>query len=162
MPLIQQMQTRIDQKAVRKTLQEVPIPLPQLWPYIIFSPEGYHHVWLWCQKGFEIILLCWLEGQETPIHDHAGSRGLDLVRLGKMWEKVFEEKEGGHLVERTTNTLIAGGIGVIGPHLIHQTGNMGPGRLLSLHIYWRPIDRRRVRTDQPALNQESDTGRRWR
>src|SRR5262249_54125583 len=44
----------------------------------------------------EMLLLCWKQGQRTPIHDHGGSIGVVLVCEGMMTETMFDRAPEGH------------------------------------------------------------------
>jgi len=89
----------------------------------------------------EMLLLCWKQGQRTPIHDHGGSIGVVLVCEGMVTETMFERAPEGHV--RPYNTYRRGPGVVTGADVpdIHQLLNLEQdGRdLVTLHCYAPPL-----------------------
>ena len=61
-----------------------------LAPYLIFDPRSYRRVRLWRDDDWEALVLCWLPGQHTAIHDHGASTGLAYVLMGTLHEARYE------------------------------------------------------------------------
>ncbi|MEM8710806.1 MAG: cysteine dioxygenase family protein [Planctomycetota bacterium] len=122
--------------------------------YAQFRDDTYSRHLIWRCGDFEMLLLCWNEGQASPIHDHAGQQCWMAVLEGELEEVHFNEvPDGSSVAGGSVASLEAGRVkafpsgGVafidddIALHLVRPT----PGtRGVSLHLYSSPIDSCRV------------------
>jgi cysteine dioxygenase len=95
-------------------------------------------------KTFTLMLLCWNNGQQSPIHDHAGSECWVKVVRGAAVEELFtypnsDEEE---LVQTARNVHQEGSVcfmnDSIGLHRIANASQDEP--LVTLHCYSPPFD----------------------
>jgi len=109
--------------------------------YRFFSEPKYARNLIVRSEHAEMLLLCWKQGQRTPIHDHGGSIGVVLVCEGMVTETMFERAPEGHV--RPYNTYRRGPGVVTGADVpdIHQLLNLEQdGReLVTLHCYAPPL-----------------------
>jgi len=109
--------------------------------FVHFSPECYTRNLIRASELYELLVLCWSEGQASPIHDHGGQRCWMSVLDGNIRETLFDmpPARGLPLVARSRKTLARGEVAFItddvGLHEIAPDG--GPG--ISLHLYASPI-----------------------
>ena len=54
-------------------LRELPLTLDDFSGYLIFSPDRYVRNPLHDGAAYQALVLCWRNGQRSPIHDHRGS-----------------------------------------------------------------------------------------
>lgn len=114
--------------------------------YVLFDEDRYTRNLLHRCGSYELLLLCWGEGQESPIHNHDGQGCWMAVLDGEVEEVHFRQEAGkGQLIEGTTRRLSQGSVGFIEDeialHLIRPTaGRSG----ISLHLYASAIDQCRV------------------
>ncbi|KAI9203640.1 RmlC-like cupin domain-containing protein [Polychytrium aggregatum] len=98
---------------------------------------------------FNLMLLCWSEGQRSAIHDHAGSHCLMKVMDGQIVETQFEWPEGDvdvscpHSMQLKQKALysrdqVAYIHDKIGLHRVSNPSNDAPA--ISLHLYSPPYD----------------------
>ncbi|MCP4099096.1 MAG: hypothetical protein GY880_30040 [Planctomycetaceae bacterium] len=89
---------------------------------------------------YEALLLCFEPGQQTPIHDHAGSAcGVKIIK-GTATEIAYQLDPDGFLNELGKTKLTADGVVGSNDMDIHSLGNAEPKeRLVSLHIYSPPL-----------------------
>jgi cysteine dioxygenase len=60
-------------------------PSPEaLAPYLLWSHERYARNLIYRDHFFEVLALCWLPGQRTPIHSHNGQLGWVTVVQGEL------------------------------------------------------------------------------
>lgn len=93
-------------------------------------------------EDYELVLLCWEEGQQTPIHCHGGMECWVHMVQGELEEKRFEQPDA--TIEPTLTNKMA----LTSSHLSYMNDDMGfhslrniyPGRSISLHLYAKPID----------------------
>lgn len=117
--------------------------------YVNFRDDTYSRNLIWRCGDFELLILCWNEGQASPIHDHAGQQCWMAVLDGNLEEVHFADLgEAGHgspPVPGRVKVFPQGGVAFIDDdialHLVRpQAGHQG----VSLHLYSSPIDTCRV------------------
>jgi cysteine dioxygenase len=133
--------------------------------YARFRTDVYARNLIRGGEDYELIVICWQDGQRSPVHDHAGQRCWMSVLDGTIRERIFERPGGGGpLALRSSRALERGQVGYItdelGLHEIHPEG----GRAVSLHLYAKPIRACRVfcpdtgRIDQRRLTYHTVQG----
>jgi cysteine dioxygenase len=65
-------------------LAEMQLSAEALAPYTLWSSERYTRNLIYRDDWFEVIALCWLPGQRTPIHTHNGQLGWVTVVQGEL------------------------------------------------------------------------------
>ncbi|MBW7906842.1 MAG: cysteine dioxygenase family protein [Phycisphaerae bacterium] len=126
---------------LRRMLEEAPLSLEDLAPWLRFGRESYQRNLIHQGPGYHALALCWRSGQRSPIHDHRGSAcGLRVVS-GVMSETVFDRTPEGHIYPTHTHVVRAGQVCATYDMDIHQVSNLQPpGRdLVTLHIYSPPL-----------------------
>jgi len=160
-----------------KTLEKEPItsarvlayvrqmrPSPEaLAPYLLWNRERYTRNLIHRDDFFEVLALCWLPGQRTPIHSHNGQLGWVSVVQGELVCRNYRfvrspvadrvllssryEEHSGRPVEvellNSTTCEADGGVEVIDRRqTTHQIENLEKSRhgSVSLHVYSKPVD----------------------
>jgi predicted metal-dependent enzyme (double-stranded beta helix superfamily) len=117
----------------------------------LFAPPAqarYTRGRLWTDPHgrFTVVGMTWLPGQGTPVHDHAGRWGGELVVHGTMRETSYrlgERDPAGRarLVVERESRIDATQIGVILPTVdIHAFVNAGPDVAHTVHVYSTLVD----------------------
>src|SRR5438445_3758649 len=108
---------------------------------IRFSDRGYTRNLVRAGPWYNLLVLCWKNGQRSPIHDHKGSSCAVRVLRGTATETVFGMTDEGRLFECHTHRLPEGFICATQDLDIHQISNLQPGAadLITLHIYSPPL-----------------------
>jgi cysteine dioxygenase len=90
--------------------------------------------------SFTLLMLCWDRGQESPIHDHAGSHCFMKILEGELHEVRYEEKESGKLALKSITQMQEEEVAYIDDHQgVHKMVNPSLDRgAISLHIYIPP------------------------
>jgi predicted metal-dependent enzyme (double-stranded beta helix superfamily) len=112
------------------------------------DPGGYqtHLVHAEPDGSFSIVVMVWLPGQQTPIHDHL-TWCVTAVLQGTECEEVYRlsrtpQDRGGHLQSVARNANPVGTVsGFAPPGDIHQVTNIGAGVAVSMHVYGTDITR---------------------
>ncbi|MBD0326240.1 MAG: cysteine dioxygenase family protein [Pyrinomonadaceae bacterium] len=120
--------------AVRVTAEDVR-------PFRFFKQGTYARHRVMRNEFAELLVLCWLPGQRTPIHDHNGSYGAVRVCEGVMWETTFALNEARELYYRAAREWAAGEVTSANVPDIHQIGNpeCSGQSLVTLHLYAPPL-----------------------
>jgi 3-mercaptopropionate dioxygenase len=98
-------------------------------------------LWRDPQGAFIVVAMTWSVGQGSPLHDHAGLWGAEIVVDGVMSETVFELMERGgdgrYLFRRDRHRVSGKGtVGLIAPPREHHNfSNAGSVVSHSLHVY---------------------------
>ena len=108
---------------------------------IAFARDGYARNLVCRTPFFELLVLCWRPGQESTIHDHAGSLNAIRVRSGELTSRLFLPEESGAPgsapVELSAEDCHGPDADVIGVDRggIHQLANTSTDDLVTVHIY---------------------------
>lgn len=124
-----QLQERVDQLQLQEQ---------DLQPYIAFSDQAYCRQVIYRSGQFELLLLCWLPGQFSPIHNHADSLNVTRVWQGVLTSREFvRTAEGLHL--SGSAELLPGDSVAVERYAIHQLANRSSAPLVTFHLYARPL-----------------------
>jgi len=125
---------------VHKVVARLRVSPDELVRYQHWFDDRYTRTRFYQGDRFEILVLCWQEGQESPIHDHAQSICTMVVLEGSAVTTLYKV-DGGALVEEGTSALDVGSITTVYGGDIHRVGNpRGSGqRLMTIHFYLPPI-----------------------
>ena len=100
-------------------------------PYLVHAePDG----------SFSIVVMVWLPGQQTPIHDHL-TWCCTAVLQGTEYEEVYAHR-GDHLEAVARNANPVGMVsGFAPPGDVHRVTNIGDSVAVSMHVYGTDITR---------------------
>src|SRR5689334_6805114 len=74
-------------------------------PFVRFSPDTYRRNLMNSGPAYHALILCWKNGQRSPIHDHFGSSCAVRVLRGVCTETIFQRTSAGHLYPTETHKL---------------------------------------------------------
>lgn len=91
-----------------------------------------------------MLVLCWQPGQVSTIHDHADSLNVTRVYNGSLTSRFFEVDEqpvsNRTLVRlKREDRLKKDDLAIVDRNEIHQLANTSEQKLVTLHIYARPL-----------------------
>jgi 3-mercaptopropionate dioxygenase len=98
-------------------------------------------IWRCPQGTFIVVAMTWAPGQGSPLHDHAGLWGAEIVIDGEMHETVFDfagKADDGrfHFERGMYRRSRRGTLGlIVPPKEYHNFGNAGSSVAHSLHVY---------------------------
>lgn len=122
------------------------LTLRDLTSYLIFNPARYVRNRVHDGPAYQALVLCWRNGQRSPIHNHRGSHcGVKVLR-GVATETIFARAPNGLVLPVGSRDLPAGHTCASADDDIHQVSNLqaGGADLVTLHIYSPPISRMRT------------------
>jgi cysteine dioxygenase len=111
--------------------------------FIRFSNQGYTRNLVQAGGWYSVLVLCWKNGQRSPIHDHAGSAcGLRVLR-GTLTETVFDMTPRGHVKAVFSREMFPGSVCSTQDLDLHQVSNLQEdgSDLVTLHVYSPPLTR---------------------
>jgi cysteine dioxygenase len=125
--------------------------------YLVFRPERYVRNLLHSGPSYQALVLCWRNGQRSPIHNHRGSHcGVKVLR-GVATETLFARAPNGMIFATGSHDLPIGRVCASADEDIHQVSNLqaGGADLVTLHVYSPPL----LRMDMFSL--DSGIVREW-
>jgi cysteine dioxygenase len=122
-------------------LSEAQVSVEDVRPFSFYKPGTYTRHRVLRNEFVELLVLCWLPGQRTPIHDHNGSYGAVRVCEGVMWETTFALNDARELYYRSAREWGKGEVTGADVPDIHQIGNpeCSGQSLVTLHLYAPPL-----------------------
>lgn len=122
-------------------LSQLQVSMEEVAPYARFGSTTYQRNLLHQGPGYQALVLCWRNGQRSPIHDHRGSACGVRVLQGEATETIFRRADNGMIYPTCSAHLTEGTICVSQDMDIHQVSNLqGKERdLVTLHIYSPPL-----------------------
>ena len=133
--------SEVDGARVAALLREYASGRDSWRPYAAFGEQTYSRNLVWRSNDFELLLLCWRDGQASAIHDHADQNCWMAVLDGALEEEHFSARDGG-LKRGRVMTYPAGGVAFIRDEIaLHQIRPAAGSDGVSLHLYSRPLDR---------------------
>ncbi len=113
----------------------------ELAPYRIFGPDCYQRNLMHQGPACQVFLICWLNGQRSPIHDHPGSSCAVRVIEGTVTETQFQKAPNGLIFPTVTQEYHEGNICGSEDTDTHQISNlMEDGKdLVTMHVYTPPL-----------------------
>jgi cysteine dioxygenase len=153
--------------ALMEEVRELDLDCDQVAEFVRFSERTYARNLMRSSPWYYALVLCWANGQRSPIHDHRGSACAVRVLRGTMTETAFEFAPNGQVKAMGSRDYPPGS--VIGSENddMHQVSNLqaGSADLVTLHIYSPPLVNMRTfsLTDtalgvEPMLLEFSDAG----
>jgi cysteine dioxygenase len=109
--------------------------------HIQFSSRGYTRTLVRGGPWYNVLVLCWKNGQRSPIHDHAGSSCAVKILRGIATETSFDYAPNGHVWATGSRQHRPGAVIGSQDSDLHQISNLQPGDadLVTLHIYSPPL-----------------------
>jgi cysteine dioxygenase len=122
-------------------LAETCITVGDVEEFLCFSPVRYTRNLVRSGPWYNLLVLCWRNGQRSPIHDHIGSSCGMRILQGVAAETTFEVAPNGHVW--AVGTKFHPAETVLGSQDTdkHQISNLQAGNadLVTLHIYSPPL-----------------------
>lgn len=122
-------------------LDELRVDCDELREHVRFSDQQYARNLVRKGPWYHLLVLCWKNGQRSPIHDHAGSTCGVRVLRGVLTETTFAFTPNGHVKAVGSRDLAEGNVCGTQDDDLHQISNLQPGEadLVTLHVYTPPL-----------------------
>ena len=132
---------RIPLEVIRQALDGLAIGRDDVRPFAQFDPDHYVRNLLRAGPAYQALLLCWRNGQRSPVHDHRGSNCGFIVVHGVATESLFERDRRGRIHPPASRVLKKGQICISRDDDIHEVSNLEVtgADLITLHIYSPPL-----------------------
>jgi quercetin dioxygenase-like cupin family protein len=109
---------------------------PDAWsPLVRHDPEERIYEEIYRDEHLSAWLICWMPGQGTGLHDHAGSAGAVTVASGAVLEQRL-----GPLGDLLGNVYSRGEVFDVTSGVVHRVRHHGVAPATTLHAYSPPLD----------------------
>jgi cysteine dioxygenase len=134
---------RPDLPRLLEELSRFEIELQDLSEHVRFAADGYRRNLARSSPNYQAWVLCWKNGQRSPIHDHTGSACVVRVLRGTLTETLFEMAPNRHVKASYSRDIAEGSLIGSEDTDIHQVSNLQPedADLVTLHVYTPPLTR---------------------
>jgi cysteine dioxygenase len=126
-------------EALGNKLQSLDIDVDSLRKSIQSNPDDYCRNILFRSSQFELVVIIWRPGQDTPIHDHVGSDCAFLILHGESTETIYELNSEGFAFPISSRVYRPGEVCAAEEPDIHRVSNDGDSELINLHVYTPPL-----------------------
>jgi cysteine dioxygenase len=126
---------------LKQELAELDVDWSALAPHVLYSARTYRRNLVKASRHYNLLVLCWKNGQRSPIHDHKGSSCAVRVLRGAMTETLFEFAPNGLVVPILSRDMPAGSVVGSADTDMHQVSNLqaDDADLVTLHVYSPPL-----------------------
>ncbi|MBU2896748.1 cysteine dioxygenase [Vibrio hepatarius] len=126
---------------IRFILEHVDLTDEEIKSLVSFDQDNYCRKRLFKNKHCEILILSWLNGQRSKIHDHLNTACGVRVLQGEATETLFETAPNGYIYASQSSHYPKGSVTVSRDNDIHQISNLqADGKpLVTLHVYSPPL-----------------------
>jgi cysteine dioxygenase len=135
-------------------LQRTDLTIDDVAEFLVFRADRYVRNLLHAGPAYQALLLCWRNGQRSPIHNHRGSNcGVKVLR-GVATETTFAKAPNGMMYAVRSRDLPSGHTCASADEDTHQVSNLQAGwaDLVTLHVYSPPLLRMDMYSlDTPAV-----------
>jgi cysteine dioxygenase len=124
-----------------RELEHLDIGIDDVAKYLRFSEKSYARNLVQMGDWYSVLVLCWRNGQRSPIHDHAGSSCGVRILLGTATETLFDFAPNGAVKATSSRDLTQGHHTASEDSDMHQISNLQAGgrELVTLHVYSPPL-----------------------
>jgi DMSO/TMAO reductase YedYZ molybdopterin-dependent catalytic subunit len=128
---------------LRERVARVAITTEDVAQHIRFSDRNYTRNLVREGKCYNLWVMCWKNGQRSPVHDHAASGCALRVLRGTLTETRFAFAPNGAVKAISSCEIGAGAICAAQDSDMHQIANFqaGGADLVTLHVYTPPLVR---------------------
>jgi cysteine dioxygenase len=122
-------------------LGQFEVDIDDLATFVKFSDRSYARNLVRATPNYHAWVLCWKNGQRSPIHDHSGSACVVRVLRGTLTETLFEFAPNGHVKASFSRDFAEGSLFASEDTDLHQVSNLQADNadLVTLHVYAPPL-----------------------
>ncbi len=130
-----------NKEGIKDLINKLEIPVNEFEKIATWDKDHYTRNCIARTEDYELLLLCWQAGQETPIHCHNDQDCWVFLIEGSITENQYKNNEFEIPVLTVSEMMVEEGSYYInddiGLHSLHNSKNK---RAMSLHIYVNPIE----------------------
>ncbi|MCB9903869.1 MAG: cysteine dioxygenase family protein [Planctomycetes bacterium] len=138
---LDQYEERIPLDDLTELMRQLEVCCDDVSEAVVFKEECYCRNVLRVGAPYSALVLCWKDGQASPVHDHIGSSCGVRVLKGRGTERSFEPDDDGRMQQVGVTTFREGDVCASFDKKTHEICNeAGDGSVLvTLHVYSPPL-----------------------
>ncbi len=126
-------------------MESVDLPATELEPYLFWRSDRYTRNCINHTDDYELLAICYENGQSTPIHDFDFQEAWIHPVMGKLQEERFRLHHADKSPQRVSSvTMDTRDFAYMDEITIHRYKNIADGRTVTLNLYVKPIEKWRV------------------
>ncbi len=130
-----------NKEAIKDIIDRLQIPISEFEKFATWDETYYTRNCIVRKQNFELILLCWQAGQETPIHSHNDQDCWVFLVEGSIVENQYKNDKNEMPILTVSEIMQENGSYYINDAIgLHSLHNSKEKRAMSLHIYVKPIE----------------------
>ena len=124
-----------------EALERCEVEYEDIASHVRFSERAYQRIPIRGGPWYQAWVMCWRNGQRSPIHDHKGSSCAVRVLHGTLTETLFEFAPNRHVKATFSRDVLPGGVIGGEDSDLHQVSNLqaGNANLVTFHVYSPPL-----------------------
>lgn len=128
-------------KEIALRLKQLDLTRADLAAWVKFSDQTYQRNLVRAGPWYHLWVMCWRNGQRSPIHDHTGSACAIRVLEGTATVTNFERAANGHVKATGSQDHAPGAVVATADDDMHQVSNLQGGKadLITMHVYTPPL-----------------------
>ncbi len=121
-------------------LKNIDIPFDEFETHFTWNDDHYTRNSIIRSDEYELLVICWESGQESPIHDFDSKSAWIKVIRGRLKEEKYLINDEGELERVSSVSLGVKDFSYISGHVdLHGYVNLNEGRTVSLVFYSQPL-----------------------
>lgn len=121
-------------------MKNIEIPYDQFEQYFFWKEEHYTRNSIIKNETYELLLICFEAGQDSPIHDYDSKEAWIHILRGNLKEEKYKKLDDETLERVSTVTLTPNDFSYMSGYVgLHRYINTFEGRTVSLHLYVNPL-----------------------
>jgi len=139
--LISKLKQKSSDESYLDIMKQIDIPIREFEKYYSWNRNRYARNCLVKTENFELLLICYEKGQQTPIHDYDSKQAWIHTIHGKLSEERFRVSEDGKSLEQLSSRTLGTNDYSFMSHVgIHRYKNIYEARTVTLNLYCKPIE----------------------
>lgn len=129
-----------DLDAIAVGMQTLDVSEETLEDAVYPDARAYVRTLIYRDPRVELLVLTWLTGQRSPVHDHGLANCIVRIVSGEATENLYRRREfGAAKRECMSRALRTGTVSRLSADMLHSIGNDAAEPLITLHVYTPPL-----------------------
>lgn len=135
--LISALQNKTDNTSYFEALSKIQFGFKEIEHLCFWDHDNYSKISIENNRDFELVLICWENGQQSEIHNHDIDEAWTCILKGELTEDVYGKIDNRTKIIENTSVLTQKDISSIkkDSNKVHRLTNSYNGKSVSLHLY---------------------------
>ena len=121
-------------------MKAIEIPYDELERHFTWKEQRYTRNSIIKNEDYELLIICWERGQDSPIHDYDKREAWVHIIRGELKEEKYKKDDNDNIQRVSTVTLGVQDFSYVSNFIgLHRYINTYDGRTVSMHLYVPPF-----------------------